>query len=260
MDENKTINTSFNTSIPPAVDNAIKNLSDKPTANIGTTIADIWYIVFGWVSNIADKKRIKYAQSLEQFREELSSSVSKISPEKQIEPSFQTTAQALENAKYCVEEKELRDMFTSLITNSMHCDFVKDVHPSFAESIKQMSPLDAAIIKSFKNSPINGLPLCRYEMKKNNGYMTLLEDVFLHYPNTYLPSSSISISSLVRLGLLKTSYDNWILNDDLYLPFAEHFWFKMLQRELPNENVSIHKGLVCLTELGRSFIKVCVPD
>ncbi len=261
MSENKTINTLFNADLPPSVDNAIKNLSDKPTASIGDTLADIWFIVLGGrVSHYAEKKRIKYAHSLEQFRQDLENSISKIPPEKQIDPSFQITAQALENAKYCVEEKELRDMFTSLITNSMNADFVKDVHPSFAEAIKQMSPLDAAIIKSFKKSPTNGFPLCQYEIKKDNGYTTLLEDVYLHYPNTYLPANSLSISSLVRLGLLKTSYDDWILNDDLYLPFTEHFWFKMLQKHLPGENISIHKGLVRLTELGRSFIRVCISD
>ena len=261
MDENKTINTLFNATPPPSVDNAIKNLTDKPTANIGTTIADIWYIVFGWVSNIADKKRIKYAQSLEQFREELNNAVSQIPSEKQIEPSFQTTAQALENAKYCVEEKELRDMFTSLIANSMNTDFTKNVHPSFAEIIKQMSVIDAQIIKRFKAGPFSGIPICNYVISYElGGFTSLLENVFVELPQFGLDICSQSISSLVRLGLIQTSINLELNNPDYYKLFELHSWFYLLKKEFPNKKIDIQKGVASLTPLGRSFARVCIPD
>ncbi|MBO5208514.1 MAG: DUF4393 domain-containing protein [Lachnospiraceae bacterium] len=260
MSENNTTNALFNVTMPDSVDNALQNLTDKPTQSIGQTISDIWYIVFGGISNYAEKKKIKYAHSLEQFQQELASSVSNIPPEKQLEPSLQTTAQALENSKYCLEEKELRDMFTSLISNSMNVDFSKDVHPSFAEIIKQMSPLDAEIIKIFKNSPTNGFPLCRYEITENVGYRILLENVFLRHSQTDLSTVSLSISSLVRLGLLKTTYEDYLLGKDLYSAFTKHPWFNMLQQNFPDKTVSIQKGIVLLTPLGRSFTRVCIPD
>lgn len=259
MSESKTVNTLLNTELPPSIDNAVKNLSDKPTASIGTTVSDIWYIVFGWISNIADKKRVKYAHSLEQFREELENSVSKIPPEKRTEPSLQTTAQALENAKYCIEEKELRQMFTSLISNSMNTDFSKDIHPSFAEILKQMAPLDASIIKCFKDSKTNGYPLCRFQYRSEKGYILLLDNVFLQYPNPYLPGNSLAISSLSRLGLLDILYDQWLPTGS-YTPFKEHPWYKLLQEKFPDKSVELQMGIVRLTPLGRSFATVCVPD
>ena len=33
--------------LPASVDNAVKNLTDKPTQGIGQTFADTWYLVFG---------------------------------------------------------------------------------------------------------------------------------------------------------------------------------------------------------------------
>lgn len=260
MDNNKTVNTLLNAEPPPSVDNALNNLTDKPSLAIGTTFSDLWYLVFGNISYLAEKKKISYTHKLELFRKELDDSIKQIPPEKLVEPSIQVTAQALENSKYCIESDELREMFTALISNSMNADFSKDVHPSFAEVLKQMSPLDAVIIKIFKDSSVTGFPICQYRRLKNPGYQILLDNVFLEHPNTYPPDNSLSISSLSRLGLLYTSYDQWIINEDLYVPFKNHPWHKFLQDQFPNQTVDIQKGLVRLTPLGRSFTQVCVPD
>lgn len=246
--------------LPKSVDNAIQNLSDLPTKEVGKTFSDIWFLVFGGISQAANKKRLQYAKDLELFEQELSDSISRIPTEKQIEPSIQVTAQALENSKYCIEEKELRQMFATLISNSMNSDFQNDIHPSFAEIIKQMTPMDANIIKVFKSSPITGLPLCQYQLSKNNGYKTLLDNVFLNYPEPNLPKIAVSISSLSRLGLLRTSYVEWISDEKHYLPFREHFWFKQLQQKFPHDNITFQKGIVALTPLGRTFTTVCIPD
>lgn len=260
MDTNKPINISIETELPPSVDNALKNLTDKPTHSIGTTFSDLWDLVFGGISYLSEKKKIEYAHKLELFRKELEDSIKQIPPEKVAEPSIQITAQALENSKYCINEDELRQMFTSLISNSMNIDFSKDIHPSFAEILKQMSPLDAAIIKIFKNSSTNGLPICQYNLTNGRGYKLLLDNVFLKYPSTYLPDNSLSISSLSRLGLLEISYTTWILNESQYIPFKEHPWFKLLQKEFPDQTVNLQKGLVRLTPLGRSFANVCIQS
>lgn len=169
-------------------------------------------------------------------------------------------AQALENSKYCIDEDNLRKMFTALISNSMNTDFQKDVHPSFAKILKQMSPMDAEIIKVFKNSSLNGRPICQYQTKEERGYTILLDNVFIDYITPSLDMCSISISSLSRLGLLKISYDDILLNKDAYLGFELQPWFILLKRNLPDKNITIQKGIVSLTPLGRSFTKVCIPD
>ena len=42
----------INVEIPDSVDNAVKNLTDKPSANIGQTFADCWFLVFGGITQI----------------------------------------------------------------------------------------------------------------------------------------------------------------------------------------------------------------
>lgn len=246
--------------LPPSADNALKNLTDKPSLSIGTTFADLWDLVFGPISYFSEKKKIKYAHNLELFRKKLESSIEQIPPEKAVEPSVQITAQALEHSKYCIDQENLQEMFVALISNSMNSNYQNDIHPSFAEILKQMSSLDAEVIKTFINSSANGLPICKYIAKEDQGFITILEHVFLKYPKSSLPECSLSISSLVRLGLLEATYEGWLTTEGIYTPFKDHPWFKMLQKEFPDKTISITKGRVWLTPLGRSFTRVCIPN
>lgn len=258
--DNKTINTLINAELPPSVDNALNNLTDKPSLSIGTTFSDLWYLVFGGVSYLAEKKKISYTHKLELFRKDLDDSIKQIPPEKSVQPSIQVTAQALENSKYCIESDELRKMFTALISNSMNIDYSKDIHPSFAEILKQMSPFDAVIIRLFMDPSADILPLCQYRLTNDFSLRILSDNVFLTHSNTDPLENSLSISSLSRLGLLKTTYDQFLVDEEAYPPFKEQPLFKYLQEKYPDQTVDIQKGLARLTPLGRSFIRVCVPN
>ena len=70
--------------LPDSVDNAVKNLTDSPTKNMGETLGDLWYLVFGGISAKADKKRLAYAYDLEQYKNELSQSIEQIPDDKKL--------------------------------------------------------------------------------------------------------------------------------------------------------------------------------
>lgn len=53
--------------MPDSVDNALNNLSDLPTKNIGQTFGDLWYLVFGGISHAADKRRLRYSVDLKKI-------------------------------------------------------------------------------------------------------------------------------------------------------------------------------------------------
>lgn len=266
MDENS---KNVKLEISPSVDNAVKNLTDKPTQNMGKTLADIWYLVFSPISYRAEKKKIKYDLLLNEYHKELESSISNIPPEKRIDPSLQITAQALENSKYCIEEKELRKMFTSLISNSMNKDYSTFIHPSFAEIIKQMSALDAQILQLINQSKI-GLPICQYLLWSQNdppAAVTFPDYIFLDLPDVDFLLCSRSISSLLRLGLISAPCNapyipgksNFFDLPDRYKKFLEFTLFKNLAPD-KDHVAGIKMGMVQLTPLGYSFAKVCISD
>ena len=249
--------------LPDSVDNAVKNLTDEPTKGIGTTLSDAWFLVFGGITQAAQKRRMRYSFELEQYNRELQGSVSNIPPEKLIEPDIQITAQALENSKYCIESKELRKLFVNLISNSMNSDCTNIVHPSFAEIIKQMSPLDARILKSL--NPGENFPLVDYvvETVNDHSYETLLSNAFIpSFEEIELVNASASISSLNRLGIVSFVTGSFITNDDLYAPYRKTEFFQKLSAEIlrykPGQKATFHKYLGHFTPLGMNFFEACV--
>ena len=117
--------------IPDSVDNALKNLTDKPTAAIGQTIADLWYLVFGGISASAEKKRLKLSNDIGIFKEQLEEKIDQIPADQQKDPDIQIAAQALEASKYCVSSEQLREMFANLIAGTMNKTMDPYIHPSF---------------------------------------------------------------------------------------------------------------------------------
>lgn len=248
--------------LPESVDNALKNITDEPTQNIGHTLGDLWYLVFGGITHAAEKKRLKYAKDLEIYRHELEEKIAQIPEEHYEEPSIQVTAQALENSKYCVSEDELRKMFVNLICNSMDNRTSPYVHPSFPEILKQMTPLEAILISRFKKNTAQ--PIANFVVKLSNYQTRMLESYeFILDDGSYSFSYKSAISSLERLGLLSVTFQTYLVDDSLYDKFRNLPYFNHLKQTYENssknEIVDIQKGMCTLTPLGQFFIKACVP-
>lgn len=249
--------------VPDSVDSAVKNLTDETTKNVGQTFGDLWYLVFGGISHAADKRQMKYAADLEQYRKELSNSINKIPEEKKVEPSLQTTTQALENSKYCVSSSVLRKMFVNLISGNMNSDLEPLSHPSFPEILKQMDEIDAKLLMEFKSN--NQFPIANFLQKTNGetGYKVQFTNAYIS--NIYkipLEKCARSLSFLERVGLVKLSYGIYFNDESIYESFKNLDYFKAiefnLKRFYPNKYLDIQKGICEITPLGIDFINLCV--
>lgn len=133
----------INAELPECVDKALTNLTDQPTKDIGSTVSDIWFLVFGGIGHLAEKRKLRYAVELENYSRELHEKIDAIPNEKRVEPDIQIIAPALEASKYCVEKEELREMFVNLIASSISSDKAVSVHPIFTDIIGKLSSTDA---------------------------------------------------------------------------------------------------------------------
>lgn len=234
-----------------------------PLQSASKTFSDVWFLVFGGISHIADKRRMKYAHNLECYHKELFSEIKKIPNENLIEPSIQVAAQALENSKYCIETKELRALFVNLISKSMNTAYVSHVHPSFAEIIKQMSVDDARILKTIPLK--SNIPIVNYIIvdKTNNAHSLKLANIYLsELSDIDIFRECASISSLARLGLLNINTNSFIPNESVYKPYTETPFFKDLVEEKNPSNstfkADLQKYVGNLTPLGQDFVVTCV--
>lgn len=261
MSENNTNNSLINLELPDFVDKAGENLTTPVTTNAGQTFGDIWFLVFGGISQLAEKRKLRYAVELEKFKHELEAKIETIPEEKRVEPDIQTVGPALENSKYCVESEKIREAFANLISRSMNQDYSRYIHPSFADMLKQMSPLDAQNLLLFKKR--KNYPICdiNCEMKGSSGYTTIFSNLFIanSEQNNYELQAQ-SISSLARFGLIDIPAYASLADEKLYDDFKENPMYMVFKAGIPEEigNVSLKRKKVDITPLGEAFIRACL--
>lgn len=260
--------------IPKAVDAAIQGVTDPPAKEIGKTFEDLIYLATGPIHFAADKRRARYEAGLEEFKKGLTQKVQDIPPENLVAPKLQVIGPALEDAKYCLESESIRDMFENLLAKAADSRYQSQVHPSFSQIIKQMSPLDAENLKYIK--PKTQLLVVEYRLMNasHGGYSVVQTNVFLANLNTTddIPQQALSLAALQHLGLISIRYDEWLKNDALYTAFTKtpfYLQFKastelfrnaissLGEFDLPS-TLSMQKGLVTLTPVGEAFYQVCL--
>lgn len=257
------------------------------------TLDDLWYLAgFGRLHDMVERKKAKSQANLDTYKTLITKKVSEI-PEKNLqEPATNIVGPALEASKYYIDEEIIREMFANVIAASMDDRRSGKVHQSFVEIIKQLSPLDAQNLKVFAVKNIN-FPIVNYikRIPSTNGQLLIKSNVFLENPlSTSIDDNSVSISNLVRVGLISVSYLNTMTKEDLYQKFKDiplfqeitnDFTVKLnalnsneqvllqsgralpvnwnLTKELSDpKNIDIEKGSTHLTALGLSFTKICI--
>lgn len=237
-----------------------KKLASGLAENVGATLADCWFLVFGGIGQKASIRRLQYAHDLELFKQELSNKAASIPSNKVIEPDFQSVTQALDASKYCISVPELRHMFSSLIANTLNFDLSNYVSPTFPNILRQMNAYDARLFDLIRN--FNCRPLVNYLKKSNTGNHTILENITLaQEPFMDFELQSLSLSTLQLLGLVSFSHDCHAVGiTDLYYDLENNPYIYNLKKkyEKTSYEIIVEKGICSLTPLGKSFAKVCL--
>ena len=235
------------------------NLTQPATKAVGNGVGDIVELVFSPFRFFKDGVNLFFEHKLKVYKKELEEKEKSIPADKKIEPDFHAVSMALDNSKFCITNDELRKMFVNLIGNTMNTDKKDIAHPAFSEIIKQMTTLDALILETFRNmceqpiiKVIVQLDEEKFRQISNRIFFPQSQNTKFYAENNIHPEKlSISISNCERLGLLDITYEHRLADDNLYSDYDKAI--KGMKKE-----VSLEKGIVYLTEVGRAFIKACM--
>jgi hypothetical protein len=261
----------ISSSVEKAIGNAADNVTNNLSKNIGQTLGDIWFLIFGGISQCAEMRKLKYSIELEKFKKELEHKISRIPKKRRTQATLQNIGPALDKAKYCVEESILRNMFANLIASILDSNYSGHVLPCFAGIIEQMTPLDADNITYFVQKQQH--PIASYVLSlQPNGKKIIKYNVFLSNPREQnLERQAISISNLTRLGLIGVDYNNCFTDETYYKSFYETPYYLEVLQKLQSGSLQsigthsvlellIEKGNTYTTPLGNDFITICVQE
>ena len=213
------------------------------------SINQIWTLTLGrFLDDAYQKYKIEQAANLEKYANEVKSGIEKIPEENIQEPKMSVVGPALEASKFYIEEDEIRGMFAKLIASSMDKTQSINIHPSFVEIIKVLSPLDAKNLYSLYHGGDETISKIRVTNKENGNYTDHFNHIFLGNPECQDNNLiEFSIDNLIRLKLVDVSYSKYKSDDSLYDKHRENelfLKFKTEQEELQQSLTTLLNSLL----------------
>ena len=206
--------------------------------------------------------------NLEETKKILEYKLQKLNPDLIETPEPYIAVPTIQYISYCMDSKELRDMYANLLANSMNKMIKGAVHPGFVEIIKQLSPDEAKLLKQIciigHSIPVINI---RYVNSKYEGVT-----VFYYFSNIGEIAGCENpfditkyFENLQKLGLIKES-DGFssLVDKTKYEPLKKHNYIKAFEnipegyaREGYNQ-VNIEEGYFNMTEFGKEFCNICI--
>lgn len=193
----------------------------------------------------------------------------KIPEEKLSEPEPYVAIPAIQQLSYCFNSEELREMYANLLVSSMNTDTKKQVHPSFVDIIKQLSPDEAKLLKAISsrsNGAMSYFPLIdlRLKLGSNQGYTTILHNFTNIGDKVCQMPENISayIENLDRLKLICILEDTHLTDESRYkaLENAPHCIAHKTYTLGEGQSYSINQKVYHITAFGQSFINTCLDS
>lgn len=183
--------------------------------------------------------------------------------EKLVAPEPYVAIPAMQQLSYCVNNEELRELYANLLVSSMNADKKWQVHPSFVDIIKQLTPDEAKYIRNLRPfvSHNNALIDVRIEYDETGSGRTIISN----FTNVGLEQLDVPqnigsyIDNLERLKLICIPPTMSLTNKELYEPLKKH---SLLVNSLPKQLVEGQKigydhKVFCLTNFGVDFVNIC---
>lgn len=202
-------------------------------------------------------------EALEEVHQMLEAKLKSIPPENIVPPAARIAIPALQNASI-TEERNIRELYANLLSNSMN-KVVKDgVHPAYVEIIKQLSPDEAKILYYMKNHPTIPIINLRAENQEHGGVTVVsnFTNVGCLVGCENSNRTDEYLDNIERLGLVKNMGELASLTDKtLYKPLEEDPYILWQMDEIRRNTIlnipKIKQGYVELTNFGKSFCQLC---
>ena len=205
--------------------------------------------------------------NLEETQKLLEEKLKKVSPDLIVQPEPHIAVPALQYISYCMDNKELREMYANLLANSMNKIVRNGVHPSFIEIIRQLCPDEAKVLKIMAR--LSNIPTISVEYHSKKGGKRPVYKNFSTIGKQAGCENPLDIrkyfNNLYRLGLIETEKNVSIFDKSVYDPLTEHPFIISLKKpeeyeSLGYNSVRIVNGYFALSVYGESFCSIVFKD
>lgn len=177
--------------------------------------------------------------NLEETKKLLEEKLRGVSPEKISTPPPYIAVPALQSIAYCMDDPVLREMYAELLATAMNSETVGNVHPTYVEIIRQMSPYDALVFRELCKQVVIPCMDVVYKNKKTGQSYPISEYVvFTDLEAHPLVQTQISLENLKRLCIID------VVKNKKYAAEERYTELKSAIRNTVNEFVEMNKEIL----------------
>lgn len=243
------------------IEKAYDDLAHPTAKSLGNTLSLLPRTVGVWLGKW-EKWVINGEESIRLTAEAVREKAEKIPEENLTEPEPYVAVPAIQQLSYCYNSEQLRSLYANLLVSSMNKDTKSEVHPAFSNIIQQLAPIDVIVLETMKRyqSPLSIVTIrLNFESKS---FHELVRDYSYDLKNIFDNHTMhcATLQNLHRLGLINLRYDQKVKPDERYNVYKNDNIYKMFEQDIAGKTgmrISLHEGLIELTDFGRSFCKVC---
>lgn len=209
-----------------------------------------------------DKWILNREYALAETEKLLAKKLEKVDEEKIVTPEAYVAVPALQAISYSMSNQELREMYANLLAKSMNLDTKDTIHPAFVEIIKQLSPIDAQVLKLIMERDVNPCLNIRYENEKHTFRIiaTNVTDII----GVDYKLIAVSIDNLCKQNLIEIPEDGYYSNDRVYSSIMNSECYKsiMLANTDTEDGFSAKpvKKMINKTNIGIAFYQACLTE
>jgi len=195
--------------------------------------------------------------------------LSKVPDEKLHTPDPEIAVPLIQALTYTAQNDTLREMYLTLLSNSMNSDLDKTVHPSYVDIIKQMNHLDAIVFKTLSASNEQYIKAITPRISLKNQrrhFVNALPQWFLGWTIEMYDIFDISacLVRLSRLGLVELMYERATVENEGYDDIRNSTLLTPIFNRYVSENqgltleLTATNNVLYVNEFGQQFAKACL--
>lgn len=236
----------------------------KPIAtSIGEASKTLLDGIFHLALDPVRKFNIQRESDLEHFKQEIQYSVKNVPEEFHDDSKIGLILKAIEDSRYQLNDEEIRNMFTKLITSTIDCRTNSSISPKYSSIIADMTTAEARLLKDIYFNTGSIVPLVSLTVEDKSDYSSRnLGKDFLLFDNYSDNQKMLVLSLLESSNLIRFHRKNKLVHPhftNIINTFTNTFpnnLNELCPNLLDNEEVVIEHSYYSLTELGESFCKI----
>lgn len=174
---------------------------------------------------------------------------------------------ALQAISYCMDNDDLREMYAELLKTAMNKETIENVHPTYVEIIKQLSPYDAVVFKELVSVLVQP---CISIFYRNivSGESYPIQDIvaFTDLEKHPLVPTQIALENLERLRLIEinkksksadaTAYKT--IKDNMQQTIEQFIIDNADNLDVNNYEIVYNENIILIRGFGQFFARACL--